>query len=367
MSSHQRSRHPVVLSAFLLAVAAVLLAPSSLAGSAGGGPAGGGCSGDPGYVLTIPLEVEIGSSLVISLQAPQGGDAFLLVSNGEGPTDTPVGTFCLDFPPVLIFHIPLPDSGQLSLIRQLPCDPGLVGVIGFFQFIAFSSTSSDRGISNQTSLTLKTGPCDDQLCTYTPGAWGGQCAGGNVACLRDANFDTVFPNGLVLGDQDGPDGDQLFALLLTSAQAVEDFLPQGGTSGTFISDATDPLDSTAGVFSGHLAAAKLAVAFDAAGLFDPDKNGNLILLGDMIFTDCVDEDLVGFSVNDVIAFADRVISGEFGLCDPSTTPGCQNDDILDTNGDTIPDVSIEDLKSALAVLNEEFDECKPVNGCFGFP
>src|SRR5262245_26896757 len=84
----------------------------------------GDCSGDPGYVLTMPTTIEVGSSLVISFEAPQGGTLFLLVSNGPGPTDTPVGTFCLNFPPVYIFAIPLPDSGKLSLVRQLPCDPG---------------------------------------------------------------------------------------------------------------------------------------------------------------------------------------------------------------------------------------------------
>src|SRR5262249_20373263 len=40
--------------------------------------------------------------------------------------------------------------------------------------------------------------------TFTQGGWGAICHGGNPGCLRDAHFDEVFPDGLVLGDPDGP-------------------------------------------------------------------------------------------------------------------------------------------------------------------
>jgi len=354
--THQ-SRKAIVV-AWLLCCTALFGAPSF---------AGTPCSGDPGYVLTIPSQIEIGSSLVVGFQAPTGGDLFLIVSKGPGPTDTPLGQFCVDFPPVYIFHVVLPDSGKLSLIRELPCDPGLVGVTGYFQFIAFSNVSSDHGISNQSTMTLATGPCDDLFCSYTQGGWGGQCQGGNAGCIRDANFATVFPNGLLMGDQDGLDGDALFAVLLTSASAVEDFLPQGGTSGTFDQDLTDPLSTTAGVFAGQLAAAKLSVGFDDAGVFDSMKNGNLIHLGDAVFNGCVDDGLVGLTVRQVIAIADRMISGEFGSCDPSITPGCQSVDIYDSNNDGTPDVSIDDVMTALQLVNTTFDQCQPITDCLTFP
>ncbi|MDP4190963.1 MAG: hypothetical protein Q8858_05360, partial [Bacteroidota bacterium] len=55
--------------------------------------------------------------------------------------------------------------------------------------------------------------------TYTQGGWGGP---GNSAPgkIRDQYFSGVFPNGLKIGT--------LFTLKLTTAKAVEDFLPQGG-------------------------------------------------------------------------------------------------------------------------------------------
>jgi hypothetical protein len=158
---------------------------------------------------------------------------------------------------------------------------------------------------------------------------------------------------------------------LTSALAVENFLPQGDTSGTLSIDSTDPTASTAGVFAGQLTAAKLNVTFDDAGLFDSSKNGNLIHLGDLILNFCVDEDLVGISVRQLITIADRVISGEFGSCLGGVlvapSDGCQTVDIYDVDNDGIPDVSIDDLSHALDVFNKSFDNCEGTLDCLGFP
>jgi hypothetical protein len=50
-----------------------------------------------------------------------------------------------------------------------------------------------------------------------------------------------------------------------------------------------------------------------------------------------------------------------------TLAGCQSTDIYDVSGDGIPDVSIDDLKTALDVLNNAFDECSGELSCLGFP
>src|SRR5262249_39659238 len=151
----------------------------------------------------------------------------------------------------------LPGSGQVSFTRQMPCDSNLVGLTGYLQFFAIDRQTLDAGISNQSSLTIIQGPCDDRFCSYTQGGWGANCAGNNIACLRHTQLGMVFPSGLILGDQDGAEADQLFAVVLTPAQAVDNFLPQGGSSGTLDSDAPAPLSTTAGVFAGQLATAKL--------------------------------------------------------------------------------------------------------------
>ncbi|MFO0981220.1 MAG: hypothetical protein U1E76_05610 [Planctomycetota bacterium] len=330
----------------------------------------GDCSGDPGYVLTVPATVELGEIFTIQVQAPAQSDVFLLVSSGQGPTVTPFGTFCLNFPPLIIFHFRVPGDGKLTFGHEMDCDRSLIGAVGYLQFLAIDMSTLVHGLSNQASITVKDGPCDDKFCSYTQGGWGAGCAGHNVGCLRDAHFADVFPNGLLLGDQDGVDGDGLFALVLRSAAAVENFLPQGSQPGTLDQDLLDPTTSSAGVFGGQLTAAKLNVAFDDAGLFDPTKNGNPIHLGDLVYADCVDRDLIDLTVRDVIAIADRVIAGEFGICTSQfiAPSGCQSVDIYDVDGDGIPDVSIENLSDALDILNNAFDEC--VTGrsiCFHLP
>ena len=114
---------------------------------------------------------------------------------------------------------------------------------------------------------LDIGECAS-YCTFIPSDWGAKCSGNNPGCLRDQHFATLFPSGLVLGDQDGIDADNEYAVLLTTAAAVEILFRDAlGTQGTFDSDLTDPNSGTsAGRFARHLLAAKLNVAFDDAGI-----------------------------------------------------------------------------------------------------
>ncbi len=66
----------------------------------------------------------------------------------------------------------------------------------------------------------------------------------------------------------------------------------------------------------------------------------------LVYADgCVDDDLVGLSVNDVIALANTAISG----------------------GGTPAGVTIGDLSDALAVLNENFVDCDTDGGCLEQP
>ncbi|MFO0985485.1 MAG: hypothetical protein U1E76_27760 [Planctomycetota bacterium] len=167
------------------------------------------CSGDPGFVLTVPSEVPIGTDFQICVEASPGFSGFLFVSPGQGPTDTNFGTFCLDFPPLVIFPFIVPEDGKACFDHHMECDKGLVGLTGYLQFLAVDFVSHRHGISNQASITVLNGDCGGgpTFCSYTQGGWGQGCAGGNVGCLRDQHFADVFPGGLILGDQDGSDGD----------------------------------------------------------------------------------------------------------------------------------------------------------------
>ena len=110
-------------------------------------------------------------------------------------------------------------------------------------------------------------------------------------------------------------------------------------------DQTDPLVTSSGVFGGQLTAAKIDVAFDAAGIrldgaVPPGTLGTLVYQAG-----CVDADLVGLSVSQVIALADVAISG----------------------GGTPAGVTFSDLSDALARLNENFVACDTNNGCLALP
>ena len=309
------------------------------------------CDGDPRLRLEIDETVPIGGSGEVCLTAPDGSVALLMVSTGEGHFDTSYGTICLEFPLLYHFVLPMP-NGETCLDFDIPCDPDLIGLKLYLQFIVCDPV---RGASNQASIEIIDGICEGDYCTFTQGGWGTSCSGNNPGCRRDSYFDTAFPQGLLLGDADGADGDGEYSVLFQSSAAIEDFLPAGGTPAELDADSTDPLSTSAGVFAGQLAAAKLNVGFDDAGIFDDDKTHIGGPLGDLIYVDGVDDDLIGLSVREVIAWSDLAISGHFAGGD------------VDLDGDGNADVSLSDLSDALTVLNENFVDCNTNKGNLGLP
>jgi hypothetical protein len=271
---------------------------------------------------------------------------FILVSSSSGPLPTKYGPLCIGLPLITYWPLVMPPEGVLCLEdHEVPCgDNALVGFTGYFQFAAFGPGSA-VGISNSQCLTATPGgsciPPGDYY-SYTQGGWGAKCAGSNPGCLRDANFDSVWPGELVLGDQDGDDADGLFALVLTSSLAVENFLPDGAGAQALAGDEVDPINSSAGNLAGQLTAAKLNVGFDDAGVLDALKNQTTGKLGDLIYVGGVHSAFLGETVRDVIELADKAISGE--ILEP-----------FDVDGDSIGDVSFSELKDAVEVINTNFD------------
>jgi len=313
---------------------------------------GADCPGDPGLNLTIaPLQVPVGTHFDVTIEAPVGHLVVLLVSQSAGPTPTLYGSLCVGLPAgTFAFVQPAP---SVTFPHPIDCNPAYVGLEGHLQFIAAGLNGQVQvvGRSNSQTVLLTDGPCTEEALgpgsffTFTQGGWGQKCKGGNVGCLRDQFFNAKLPNGLVLGDPDGIDGDGAKAIHLTSSAAVNAFLPNGGPSGKLTQDLLNPTSSPAGALAAQLAAAKLNVAFDEGGVFDGDKVNPFLKLADMVFVAQVHSKLIGLSVAEVIILADNAISGA------AAAP-------FDVDGDQVGDIGYSDLTNALDVLNNNFHEGK---------
>lgn len=129
--------------------------------------------------------------------------------------------------------------------------------------------------------------------TYTQGGWGSPSNSG-PGQIRDMYFDNVFPSGLIIGST--------YKLTLTSATAVKNFLPQGGTAAAFTQNYNNPTSTSAGVLAGQVVALKLNVNYSAAGYL----GSNTIPLGSL---QIVSGPFTGYTVNQFLAFAEQAIGG----------------------------------------------------------
>lgn len=163
---------------------------------------------------------------------------------------------------------------------------------------------------------------DDKLRTQTPGGWGAKPEGGNPGAYLHDNFEEAFPDGLQVGCD--------FTIDLTSAQAVTDYLPAGGTPAALTQDYTDtgiPGNSLAH----HVVALKLSVTFDAV---DPDFGEANSALADAVVTS---GDFAGWTVAQVLAEAEKVLGGcdsEYDASDLSDVVGLINESFVDGTTDT---------------------------------
>ncbi|MFN0031665.1 MAG: hypothetical protein ACKVOR_05860, partial [Flavobacteriales bacterium] len=138
-------------------------------------------------------------------------------------------------------------------------------------------------------------PCDYK--TYTQGGWGAPANGNNPGVYRNANFAAAFPSGLTIGCAANN------ALTLTSAQAVQDFLPSGSTPSALPNDMTNPGNSYNNVLAGQLVAATLNVGFDA---YDANFAPAAGQLGNQIIGNGT---FAGMTINQLLAIANNVIGG----------------------------------------------------------
>ncbi len=162
------------------------------------------------------------------------------------------------------------------------------------QKLVLATPAFDTKQVNGTVTWYTPAQCDLKgFTTYTQGGWGSPSNSG-PGQIRDMYFDNVFPTGLVVGS--------IFKITLTTAQAVEDFLPQGGTAGALTQNYTNPTSTSAGVLAGQIVALKLNVNYDAAGYIGSNATplGNLVIKSGP-FT--------GYTVNQFLALAELALGG----------------------------------------------------------
>ncbi|MCX7798264.1 MAG: choice-of-anchor A family protein [Melioribacter sp.] len=128
--------------------------------------------------------------------------------------------------------------------------------------------------------------------TYTQGGWGSP-SNSAPGKIRDLYFNSVFPGGMTVGGN--------YKITFTSANAIKNYLPDGGTLSVLTQNYTNPT-SKISVLAGQLTALKLNVYYSAAGYLGTNATplGNLVI---------VNGPFAGYSVYQFLTFAEQVLGG----------------------------------------------------------
>ena len=151
--------------------------------------------------------------------------------------------------------------------------------------------------------------------TYTQGGWGSDPNGNNPGSLLKYKFSYVYSGGYV------KIGTSYKYLKFTSAYAIQNFLPAGGTPNKLTGYATNPTSSPAGVFAGQVLALKLNVDFSNKGIITSGL-GNLKLASGP---------LQGKTVNQVLTLAMNVLGGDLSGLPAGLTISGLNDIVTKIN------------------------------------
>ena len=138
--------------------------------------------------------------------------------------------------------------------------------------------------------------CSGQFKTFTIGGWGTVCKGNNPGCYRDANFDAAFPDGITIGCGQN-------TLTFTSSQAVEEFLPSGGTPALLSGALVDPAGTINNTLASQVLAVSLAVGFD---VYDADFASSTSGFGSLPILSGAH---AGMTVANFLTYANQVIGG----------------------------------------------------------
>lgn len=208
----------------------------------------------------------------------------------------------MSFSPSLVGSNPTMDSNADRYSGRTACAAVLPGI---------ADRSWDAGM-HFTTMTA----CHR---TQTPGGWGAPANGNNPGTYRDANFGICFPDGVTIGSMSG------YTATFTTAMAVENFLPDGGTPSPLDMDYVDPLTTGAGELASQTLALALNVGFD---LCDPNFGRHKLPLSVLIVVGPPTNPCLGMTVQQVLDEANMVLSGG-GSFSPSTINGCA--DVINSN------------------------------------
>ncbi|HTF36660.1 MAG TPA: PEP-CTERM sorting domain-containing protein [Myxococcota bacterium] len=144
---------------------------------------------------------------------------------------------------------------------------------------------------------------DGDMLTYTQADWGDVPNGTNIASVFEANYSTVYaPFGVFqVRDLNG------FTMFFGSAATVLTYLPASGPVGALNADLIDPTLTSAGEFGGDVAAARLDLDFDDAGLVHGTAG---VHFGDLsLYGLTATPDLDGLTVRQAIAALESALAG----------------------------------------------------------
>jgi len=181
---------------------------------------------------------------------------------------------------------------------------------------------------------LITGVAVGPLITVTQGGWGAPPHGNNPASILAANFPTVFGAAGVTIGCTASGGSLTFKPVgsTTGQQAIQNFLPQGGTPGTLAAgNVVNPTTSNAGVFAGQVLALQLNVSF--SGPVFPGGLGGLPITSGPA---------AGLTVGQVLGLANRALGGCLSSADIA---------LLTAHGIT----TISQLNDIVDSINNSFD------------
>jgi len=172
-----------------------------------------------------------------------------------------------------------------------------------------------------------TSECEHHYCSFTQGGWGAPPNGSNPGSILSDNFAYVYPGGFV---EIGIPGASGYSAKFYSAAAIQAYLPAGGTPGALNADASNPVNTSAGVFGAQVLALKLNVDFgDLGAAF------NLVdAYGDAVIR-IAGSPFDNLTVRQVLARANTALGG--GAAAPS----------------------ISDLNAIVDLLNKAYDDCQP--------
>ncbi|MEO8620457.1 MAG: SdrD B-like domain-containing protein [bacterium] len=169
--------------------------------------------------------------------------------------------------------------------------PSLVGSNGA---VDSNGSGASVAIAGNTDNTIDFGyhTTGGAFTTYTQGGWGSVPHGGNPAQILASNWSAVYGSSSVIigGGKTSK---------FSSALAIQNFLPAGGTPGVLSGNVTNPLSTPAGVFAGQVLALQLSVDFSNKGITKAGLGGLHLNQGK----------LAGATVSQVLALANSVLGG----------------------------------------------------------